>query len=64
MKAYIGDGVYAEHDGYALTLTTENGYEATNTIVLEPEVYRELARFIGCVSGADPRTTSARPEEK
>ncbi len=26
MKQYIGDSVYAEFDGYRLTLTTENGY--------------------------------------
>lgn len=36
-KQYIGDGVYAEFDGWALLLTTENGIEATNTIVLETQ---------------------------
>ena len=37
-KRYLGDGVYVEFDGYALVLTAENGIEATNTIVLEPDV--------------------------
>lgn len=45
MKEYLGDSVYAEFDGVAITLTTENGYGASNTIVLEPEVMRALQRF-------------------
>ena len=39
-KEYIGDGVYAEWDGYAITLTTENG------IVLEPEVIHSLIHYV------------------
>jgi hypothetical protein len=34
-KVYLGDGVYADFDGYAITLTTENGVEVTNTIELD-----------------------------
>jgi hypothetical protein len=37
-KVYLGDGVYAEYDGYNVILTTENGISITNRIVLEPEV--------------------------
>lgn len=46
MKAYIGDGVYVDFDGYALVLTTENGISTTNRIVLEPEVYAALERYV------------------
>lgn len=45
MKAYLGDGVYVDHDGYAVVLTTENGYESTNRIVLEPEVIAKLEEW-------------------
>jgi len=46
-KAYLGDGVYAAVDAYrGLVLTTEDGIEATNTIVLEPEVLEALERYI------------------
>lgn len=45
-KEYIGDGVYVDFNGYALTLTTENGIEVTNRIVLEPEVYRALVQYV------------------
>lgn len=41
MKAYLGDGVYAEFDQLdsgSVKLTTENGLEVTNTIYLEAEV--------------------------
>ncbi len=45
-KVYLGDGVYAawEHDG--VTLTTENGISATNTIVLETEVLGSFCRYL------------------
>ena len=45
-KEYLGDSVYVEHDGFMLTLTTENGYGPSNTIHLEPEVYRNLAQYV------------------
>lgn len=46
MKAYLGDSVYVEFDGYGFVLTTENGYVATNSITLEPEVYASLVEFV------------------
>jgi hypothetical protein len=46
-KAYLGDGVYVANDEYGdVVLTTENGIEATNTIVLEPEVCLQLIHWI------------------
>ena len=46
MKRYIGDGVYVDFDGFGLVLTTENGIEVTNTIILEPEVYSALVQYV------------------
>lgn len=47
MKEYIGDGVYAEIDQFRdLVLTTENGIEVTNRIVLEMEVLHDFVNFI------------------
>jgi hypothetical protein len=48
-KSYIGDGVYAELDGAipnTVVLTTENGIEVTNRIVLEPEVLDALYQWL------------------
>lgn len=47
-KIYIGDGVYAqfELDTDSIILTTENGIETTNRIVLEFEVWNALQEFI------------------
>lgn len=46
-KAYIGDGVYAEITEYDdLVLTTENGISTTNRIVLEPEVFGSLLKYL------------------
>ncbi len=45
-KEYLGDGAYVRFDGFSLWLTTENGYQTTNEICLEPEVYAALLRFV------------------
>jgi hypothetical protein len=45
-KRYLGDGCYVqEWDAGGLMLTTENGIAVTNTIYLEPEVWRELRAY-------------------
>lgn len=46
MKVYLGDGVYATFNEQGIVLTAENGIRATDTIVLEPEVYRALVWFV------------------
>ncbi len=45
-KQYLGDGVYVDFDGYGLIITTENGIETTNQIILEPEVYGSLLNYV------------------
>lgn len=44
-KIYLGDGAYVEFDGHAFVLTTENGVNVQNTVVLEPEHVALLVRF-------------------
>ena len=44
-RKYIGDGVYADFDGYNVVLTTEDGIKATNRIVLEPDVWNDLMTY-------------------
>ena len=46
-KTYLGDSVYVNHDDRGLVLTTENGYGATNTVILEPEVFAKLLVYLG-----------------
>jgi hypothetical protein len=45
LKQYLGDSVYADCDGFGITLTTENGDGPSNTIYLEPEVLNALDRY-------------------
>jgi len=45
-KTYLGDSVYAEHDGFHLILTTENGLGVSNTIFLEPIVLKNLDLYL------------------
>ena len=55
-KRYLGDGAYVEYDGFAFVLTAENGIEVTHRIVLEPDVYVALLRFVEDVVKARQRS--------
>ena len=50
-KVYLGDGAYAQFDGYDIILTTENGISGQNTIVLEPQVLGAFEEFIKMIRG-------------
>jgi hypothetical protein len=50
-KTYIGDGVYADFNGYHIVLTSENGIGITNTIYLEDSVFIALQEFAKKVFG-------------
>jgi hypothetical protein len=47
-KDYLGDGCYAERDDNTndIVLTTENGVEVTNRIVIEQAVWQALLQWI------------------
>ena len=45
-KIYLGDAVYAEFDGHDITLTTEDGINTTNTIILEPTVVDAFVEYL------------------
>lgn len=49
-EQYLGDGVYAVFDGYAITLDLR-GQDSTTRIVLEPETLKALSRFVDSVAG-------------
>ena len=49
MKAYLGDSVYADMEHGMIKLTTENGFEASNTIFLEPEVWAALKEYVAAL---------------
>ncbi len=48
-KRYIGDGVYADFDGFNIVLTTEDGISTTNKVYLEPSVCKALLDFINSI---------------
>lgn len=43
---YIGDGVYAGHDGYHWWLFTSNGVEESNFIALESDVVEAFNNYM------------------
>lgn len=50
-KRYLGDSVYANFDGYRIILTTENDFESSNTIYLEPGAIEALVDYIKILNG-------------
>jgi hypothetical protein len=54
-KEYLGDAVYIENNGYFTLLTTSNGIQNTNIIVLEPPVLAKLIDYAARVLGEDRR---------
>jgi hypothetical protein len=53
---YLGDGVYASHDGYQVWLTT--GVDGQrHSIALEPAVLRALADFEAAICRGDVPAT-------
>jgi hypothetical protein len=51
LKTYIGDGIYADFDGYALILTTEDGITETNRIYVEPREWKTLQAYVRFLNG-------------
>ena len=53
-KVYIGDGVYVALDRGMIKLTTDSMDSTTNTIYLEPEVWRALKAWVERLERDDP----------
>jgi len=51
-KTYLGDSVYGEWNGFRVTLTTDNGFGPSNTIVMEPEVIEAFILFVEAIEKA------------
>ena len=45
-KSYLGDGVYVDHNETELILTTSDGYETTNVIVLGMNEWEALEAYV------------------
>ena len=57
-QEYIGDGAYANFDGYSLWIRTHNGIRTTNQVCLEPEVLKNLLQYIKQVAGTNDNLRS------
>lgn len=62
-KKYLGDGCSAEIDVRGIVLTTSNGIEDTNTIVLEPEVWGALVQFVASARVSSPNGADTKDGE-
>lgn len=56
-KTYLGDGVYAEFDGFQIWLEAESSFGMKMRIALEPSVFDALYHY------AERIATAAREQE-
>lgn len=54
-KTYLGDGLYADHDGHQIVLTAENGVETTNAIYLDDAVLNAFIEWMRDNCNVEPR---------
>lgn len=54
---YLGDGLYAEYDGWQVRLYASNGVHATNQVFLEPGVLAAFQRYVAKLKGGSVVTT-------
>lgn len=45
-QQYLGDGLYAEFDGYQIALKANSPTHPTDVVYLEPSVYENLLKFV------------------
>jgi hypothetical protein len=57
-RQYLGDGVYADFDGYHIVLTTSDGQSITNRIALEPPVLAALGHYVEQLRGPEREARS------
>lgn len=62
---HIGDGVYAQFDGYGVILTTGSHleHERDQRICMEPEVVESFTRYIADLKKRLESDPTARPEQ-
>lgn len=44
-RVYLGDGLYASHDGYQIRLAASDGIHDTNEVSLDTSVFQHLVEF-------------------
>jgi hypothetical protein len=48
---YLGDGLYASHDGYQFRLFAHNGIRTTHEVFLEPGVLGQFFKYVERIKG-------------
>lgn len=57
-SVYVGDGLYASHDGYMFWLKTPQG----NEVALEPDVLRAFLDFVAKITNSTITVEPLFPE--
>lgn len=55
---YLGDGLYAEFDGWQIELYASDGIHKTNQVYLEPTVLAAFNRYVDALRAGDAKPPS------
>ncbi len=64
LKMYLGDGLYAEFDGFGMWVRSENGIEVLNEVYFEPEVLNALIHHAANLQMLDEQPVVHNEQEK
>lgn len=56
-RTYLGDGLYADFDGFQIALSAENGICATDTVYLDPSTLASFDRWRATHFQKTPQST-------
>ena len=57
---YLGDGLYAEFDGYQFEVYASNGLSKTNRVFMEPSVVTSFFEYVARTRGELPKPEPAK----
>ena len=64
-KKYVGDAIYVDYDSFDnIVITTEDDYQATNRIIFEPLVWRQLLECVAEIEAEVTAEVESRRDER
>jgi hypothetical protein len=63
LEEYLGDGLYAEYDGYQVALKANSREHPSDTVYLEPYTLERFVKFVEKINKAEHAESDDEPGE-